>query len=551
MRRILLPLLLIQVALTTVQAQDIDFPLPQHEIEKYESRVRMRRLTGVEVTHTDAYQIKTRLNTYPAGLKRMTMEVINNSGPTAEPEDYSMKHWKNGQWETFPFIDNLGFAGIGYSLSAGDTLPKNVNMEFFKQPLVPNRYQLNSYVFANIDTWCRLDSGRIRPVEETVMDGAFRFRVLETDADSIRILFENHTNLDVQPVFLPSIGTETQYVAHPLARSGWSGEAYYMRRQARLKGGEGLLFSIPTTWNVRRISDKRERERFKSGRLVDGKYKVGLQVEVYMTAEFDVKEQPSAIAEGITETNYLRNDSILWYGYEAQCAELGKYWNAHPEKGDSLQAVAEEMLRKANEDNVKLAVKYASTPSGLRRLFMVRGDIPKDTLENVMNRLSADMQDSFYGRIIWQHLQTDQVKTGSRLPEFPLTQTDGQWFDWGKAVGKQVLLVYGGLNCMGQRGRDGLDSLRRAVPADSLVILLYQPCGSPEELESTKEKYPMTCDFVSDFKQDASPIRIVYGAQAQPTCFLTDRRHIVKAICLGFDMEVLGKHIGQSQAPQR
>lgn len=39
-----------------LNAQDIDFPLSQAEIEKYESRVHIQRLPNVAVTHPDAYK---------------------------------------------------------------------------------------------------------------------------------------------------------------------------------------------------------------------------------------------------------------------------------------------------------------------------------------------------------------------------------------------------------------------------------------------------------------------------------------------------------------
>ena len=38
-----------------LNAQNIDFPLSQSEIEKYESRVHIQRLPNVSVTHLDAY----------------------------------------------------------------------------------------------------------------------------------------------------------------------------------------------------------------------------------------------------------------------------------------------------------------------------------------------------------------------------------------------------------------------------------------------------------------------------------------------------------------
>lgn len=135
------------------------------------------------------------------------------------------------------FIDNLAWASVGRNLAKGDTLPEPIHMSEFKYPLKPNRYQAHFYVFANIYTECNLTEKEIEPVEDTEMQGAFGFKVLSSDNDSIRILFENHTNLSVQPVFLPSVETDKRYMAHPLARSGWSGEVNYMRKYFLLKGG--------------------------------------------------------------------------------------------------------------------------------------------------------------------------------------------------------------------------------------------------------------------------------------------------------------------------
>lgn len=272
-----------------VDSTDIDFPLSQSEIEKYESRVRMQRLPNVAITHADAYQIRTQQPVYSPQTKQIVLDVINVDGPTAEPEYHHLKQWKNGQWVSFPFIDNLIFAGVGRDLSQGDTLPEYIHMSEFKYPLKPNKYQVNFYVFANIYTYCELTNESIMPVKETEMDGAFVFKVLSSASDSIRILFENHTNLDVQPVFLPSVGTDKLYMAHPFARSGWIGEADYMRSYARLKGGEAMLFSIPVSWDVSLITDKNYKKQFMAGRLLPGKYKMGLQLEIYMDTEFEVK----------------------------------------------------------------------------------------------------------------------------------------------------------------------------------------------------------------------------------------------------------------------
>ena len=58
-----------------LNAQDIDFPLLQSEIEKYESRVHIQRLPNVYVTHPDAYKIRTQQPVYPSSTKQITLDV--------------------------------------------------------------------------------------------------------------------------------------------------------------------------------------------------------------------------------------------------------------------------------------------------------------------------------------------------------------------------------------------------------------------------------------------------------------------------------------------
>lgn len=214
--------------LPKLQAQDIDFPLSLSEIEKYESRIRIQRLPAVTITHADAYKIRTRQPVYSPRTKEIVLDIINMDGPTAELEYHNLKQMVNGKWLGFPFIDNLVFAIGGRDLSKGDTLPEHIRMSEFKYPLKPNRYQANFYVFANIHTYCNLTGKSIVSIKETEMDGAFAFKVLPSNNDSIRILFENHTNLEVQPVFFPSISTDERYMVHPFGpfRLGRRSELY-------------------------------------------------------------------------------------------------------------------------------------------------------------------------------------------------------------------------------------------------------------------------------------------------------------------------------------
>lgn len=244
-----------------------------------------------------------------------------------------------------------------------------------------------------------------------------------------------------------------------------------------------------------------------------------------------------------TEVDYLKEDSILWMNFEKTHEELNKLWEMMPEKRDSIQCLFNDNYNKATKANIELAIKYASVPSGLQRLFMTRLNISKDTLENILSSLNPDQQESFYGKNIRKHLQTKQIQEEDSIYKFPCIQIDGKEFDWNITNGKQLLILYGGLGCMGEEGRKELELLYNKTVESDFLILVYWPCSSLENLQKIRKEYPSKYIFISDFKQDASPMKIKYGTQATPTCFLTDKQHIVKVKCTGLHTEKLYKYI--------
>lgn len=58
------------------------------------------------------------------------------------------------------------------------------------------------------------------------------------------------------------------------------------------------------------------------------------------------------------------------------------------------------------EKNKELAIEYSATPSGLRRCFMLRLDIEKDTLQDILTRLPRDLRQSKCAKAIQTHIAT-------------------------------------------------------------------------------------------------------------------------------------------------
>ena len=174
---------------------------------------------------------------------------------------------------------------------------------------------------------------------------------------------------------------------------------------------------------------------------------------------------------------------------------------------------------------------------------MVRNHVSKDSLAKVLNTLPEEMQKSETGLNIKAHLETEQLAEGNALFSFPCQNEEGEPFDWETLKGKQVLLLYGGLGCMGSNGREALKNLYEQTSRKNLEIIVYWPSSSLENLQAIRKQYPSDYIFISDFKQDASPMKIKYGCQATPTCFLTDKNHLIVVKSEGLNMDAFNKHI--------
>ena len=247
--------------------------------------------------------------------------------------------------------------------------------------------------------------------------------------------------------------------------------------------------------------------------------------------------------ETLTEENYLHEDSLLWINFEKETEGLIAILDSLPNQRDSIINVYNVILEKANQKNIELAFKYACTPSGLQRLFMVRNHVSKDSLAKVLETLPEEMQKSEAGLNIKAHLETEQLAEGNAFFTFPCLDEKGNPFNWETLKGKQVLLLYGGLGCMGNEGREALKHLYEHTSRKDLEIIVSWPSSSLEKLQAIRKQFPSDYIFISDFKQDASPMKIKYGCQATPTCFLTDKNHQIVVKSEGLDIDAINEHI--------
>lgn len=241
-----------------------------------------------------------------------------------------------------------------------------------------------------------------------------------------------------------------------------------------------------------------------------------------------------AQAQNITEENYLKVDKEIWDTYYTKMDSISAQFKLHPEKKDSLIKESEIIYNIASLKNREAAIKYAAVPSGLQRLFMVRLDIPKDTIKAVWSRLPQEMQLSPYGKSILMHIENKQIGEGDSYVDFDATDTNGVQFKLSSLNGKNILLFYGGLDCMGASDRNELVSLYENTSRDNLEVVVYYKVSSLDNLQKAKDEYNIKCIHVSDFLGDHTPFKIIYGAQATPTVFLINKEGKLIMKTVGF-----------------
>ena len=171
---------------------------------------------------------------------------------------------------------------------------------------------------------------------------------------------------------------------------------------------------------------------------------------------------------------------------------------------------------------------------------MVRCDISKEQISEALQSIPDSMQQSEYGKLLKLHLDTRQLGEGDKFQPFDCTTIEGEPLNWDALSGKNRLLLYGGLGCMGRSGRNYLSQLHQQYP--ELEIVIYYTVANAEQFQEEYAAWQQRgVDFdyraVSDFKGDASPIRIIYGTQATPTCLFISRDGTIKVLSEGLAPE--------------
>lgn len=252
----------------------------------------------------------------------------------------------------------------------------------------------------------------------------------------------------------------------------------------------------------------------------------------------------------ISEENFLKEENFIQAEYGVEYGKLEEKYQSGLIDADSCNHAMQELLQKMYLKTVELALKYASTQSGLHSMYMVRAYISKDSLVKKLSILPDSLMNSRYAQYIRRYIDTEQLNVSDYYVPFVCHTADGESFYWNNLKGKHFLLIFDGLYCMGENGRIYLQELLDKTDRGKFEIVVYIKCENLQKLAEEQNKFPLF-KLISDFQPEGNPMNIVYNCQATPTCFMVDERGVLQLCSLGIRFEQINEYLKRNECFKR
>ena len=196
--------------------------------------------------------------------------------------------------------------------------------------------------------------------------------------------------------------------------------------------------------------------------------------------------------------------------------ELNRLVNEN--KQDSISSLIKQLSNVITE----YAIKNCNSFVSVEQLYRVRNDLNKDTLGNIITKLNQEILNSPYGKSLVLHYESHILDEGDFYKDFSANTLTGESVTVSQILKKEkpILIIFGGLGCMGQHGRSILKEFHEQYKNDITILSFVFARNRDEWINDSK--YELEIPLLSDLKGDHSPIKIKYGVQATPTVYLLD-----------------------------
>jgi len=240
--------------------------------------------------------------------------------------------------------------------------------------------------------------------------------------------------------------------------------------------------------------------------------------------------------------NNLKDINILAGQEQKLSDEMYKKWSSffYPKynrlikekKYDSIHS----LVNKAARVRLDFCIQNLNSYVAMESIYLNRNGISKDSLALILKDINSSILKSKYGQSLVLYSKSPDLKANESYIDFIAKTDKGVNIQISELLknNKPILLIFGGLGCMGESGRKILKEFHKNYN-DKIEILVF---SSNKDEFYKGFKYDMDITLITDMKGDHSPIKIQYDIVATPTVFLINKEGIITLKSLGYGKNV-------------
>ena len=220
-------------------------------------------------------------------------------------------------------------------------------------------------------------------------------------------------------------------------------------------------------------------------------------------------------ARNLTKSFYIKRDSLtrVFFGLspEEQQKRWGDIWSEIGVIDDTVQKIRVEYIK-----------SHLDTYNGAIELGYLKKSFPKDTLQALYDRLSKEIKNSKYARVIAVYLNEKISEIGDLYHNFEAINSIGDKIVFSDLIGKYILLEFTSAGCGPCiQAVDELKLIDKTY-SDSLRIVSFSADAKKDVWLRSLERDNVSWTSLWDGKGSYSETYIKYGVSALPTFFLID-----------------------------
>lgn len=179
--------------------------------------------------------------------------------------------------------------------------------------------------------------------------------------------------------------------------------------------------------------------------------------------------------------------------------------------------------KKGIKERLKICQANPNNDESLKSLYFLRNCIDKKDLHETYSKLNEENKSNTYAKALDLFINTPQIKKGDTIFDFEAKTSNNENFILSDIVReKDVLLIFGGLGCMGEKSRQELREIYAKLDLSKVEVVSFFKLENEKDLINSIKKYNVTWLAISDFKGILSEPWLAYVDKGTPTTVFID-----------------------------